>query len=510
MSRSLQARLLSLLGAEGVSQRAADLRLHASDAVRPNRLGMDTAHRAVAPSWVVWPQTVDQVQGLLQLANQERVPLVPYGGGTGLMGGALPVEAGIMVDFGRMNRIRAVSREDRSVTAEAGTVLKDLDQTLEPHGLMLGHDPWTYGVATVAGTISTNSLGYRGGYYGSMGEQVMGVEVVLPDGSLVTTKALPKFSTGLALAQLFIGTEGCYGIITAATLKTFPLPERRSLHYLRFPDFAAGFKAIQGMYDLGLTPMLMEYGEDFPMPAPAASRVADVSGETELYLGFEGFSELVDAQVQRARALCASHGGVEGDRDEAERFWNERHRSAERFVQQRAETGLAPYLQAQQGGPAMDYLHVTVPAGRVLAYRRRIVQVLGNLLSNAAKHSSASSVIRISAVRQDVHVAVSVADEGRGIPSERLPGLFRKFSRMDAEDQGGDTGLGFAICKGIVEAHGGRIWAESEGPGMGAREVMSLATRSNCFLVMMAENAFSTLTGVALSLAFVPQTKVPV
>ena len=261
----------------------------------------------------MWPQTVDQVQGLVQLANQERVPLVPYGGGTGLMGGALPVAAGIVVDFGRMNRIRAVSREDRSVTAEAGTVLKDLDRTLEPLGLMLGHDPWTYGVATVAGTISTNSLGYRGGYYGSMGEQVMGVEVVLPDGSLVTTKALPKFSTGLALAQLFIGTEGCYGIITAATLKTFPLPERRSLHYLRFPDFAAGFKAIQGMYDLGLTPMLMEYGEDFPMPAPAASPAADDSGETELYLGFEGFSELVDAQVQRARALCASHGGVEGD-----------------------------------------------------------------------------------------------------------------------------------------------------------------------------------------------------
>ena len=105
----------------------------------------------------------------------------------------------------------------------------------------------------------------------------------------------------------------------------------------------------------------------------------------------------------------------------------------------------------------------------VMADRRRVVQVVGNLLSNAAKHSSESSVIRISAVREDFHVAVSVADEGRGIPSERLPYLFRKFTRLDAEDQGGDTGLGLAICKGIVEAHGGRIWAESEGPGMGAR-----------------------------------------
>ncbi len=104
----------------------------------------------------------------------------------------------------------------------------------------------------------------------------------------------------------------------------------------------------------------------------------------------------------------------------------------------------------------------------VMADRRRIVQVLGNLLSNAARHSPESSVIRVSAVRDGVHVAVSVADDGRGIPAESLPDLFRKFSRAHSEEQGGDTGLGLAICKGIVEAHGGRIWAASNGPGTGA------------------------------------------
>ena len=115
----------------------------------------------------------------------------------------------------------------------------------------------------------------------------------------------------------------------------------------------------------------------------------------------------------------------------------------------------------------------------VMADRRRIVQVVGNLLSNAAKHSSESSVIRISAVREAVHVAVSVADEGRGIPSERLPYLFRKFTRSDGDDLGSGvtgSGLGLAICKGIVEAHGGRIWAESEGPGMGARFTFTIPT----------------------------------
>ena len=115
----------------------------------------------------------------------------------------------------------------------------------------------------------------------------------------------------------------------------------------------------------------------------------------------------------------------------------------------------------------------------VMADRRRIVQVVGNLLSNAAKHSSESAVIRISAVREDVHVAVAVADEGRGISSERLPYLFRKFTRTDGDDLGSGvagSGLGLAICKGIVEAHGGRIWAESEGLGMGARFTFSIPT----------------------------------
>ena len=103
----------------------------------------------------------------------------------------------------------------------------------------------------------------------------------------------------------------------------------------------------------------------------------------------------------------------------------------------------------------------------VMADRRRIVQVIGNLLTNAARHSPESSAIRVFAARDGVHVRVSVVDEGRGIPAERLPNLFRKFSRRDDDDPVGNIGLGLAICKGIVEAHGGRIWAENEGTGAG-------------------------------------------
>ena len=112
----------------------------------------------------------------------------------------------------------------------------------------------------------------------------------------------------------------------------------------------------------------------------------------------------------------------------------------------------------------------------VMADRLRMVQVLGNLLINAARHSSESSIIRVTAVGEGVHVAVSVSDQGRGIPAESLPHLFRKFSRTESQEQGGDTGLGLAICKGIVEALGGRIWAESDGPGLGARFTFTLPT----------------------------------
>ena len=114
---------------------------------------------------------------------------------------------------------------------------------------------------------------------------------------------------------------------------------------------------------------------------------------------------------------------------------------------------------------------------QVMADRRRIVQVLGNLLSNAAGYSPEGSPVLMTAVRDGVHVAVSVVDRGRGIPAELLPELFRKFSRASGADSASGvagSGLGLAICKGIVEAHGGRIWAESDGPGLGARFTFTL------------------------------------
>ena len=127
------------------------------------------------------------------------------------------------------------------------------------------------------------------------------------------------------------------------------------------------------------------------------------------------------------------------------------------------------FLAGADGNPLNADLAADLPL--VMADRRRIVQVLSNLLSNAAGYSPGGSPILVTAVQDGMHVAVSVADEGRGIPADLLPGLFRKFSRTSGVD---GSGLGLAICKGIVEAHGGRIWAESNGPGLGARFTFTL------------------------------------
>ena len=136
---------------------------------------------------------------------------------------------------------------------------------------------------------------------------------------------------------------------------------------------------------------------------------------------------------------------------------------------------------------ARNSIEVDVPPDlpRIGADRHRLMQVLTNLLSNASKNSPDQSAIRVSASVEDVYIAISVSDKGRGVPAERLPYLFRKYSRIDSEDLGrhlAGEGLGLAICKGIVEAHGGRIWAESGGQGLGTRftfTVPAVAEASN-------------------------------
>ncbi len=131
------------------------------------------------------------------------------------------------------------------------------------------------------------------------------------------------------------------------------------------------------------------------------------------------------------------------------------------------------------GGRDNIRINLTADLPPVMADRRRMTQVINNLLINAARNSHESSHIRIDAVVEDLHVAISVVDSGKGLDAERLPYLFQKFYTLEDREQGRDLGLGLAICKGIVEAHGGRIWAESDGPGLGSRFTFTVPTSAH-------------------------------
>jgi FAD/FMN-containing dehydrogenase len=350
-------RLLDLLGKDGVELRPDQLAYFAEDAMGRRSSGETEPEPPLA---VVRPASAEQTGSLLALAAEAGVSVVPYGAGTGLMGGARSQSRGLVLDSVRLNRIEVLPT-DRLVWAGAGCVLETVDAALRKHGLCLGHDPWTFPVATVGGTLSTNSLGYKGGRYGGMGSQAIALEVALADGNVVRTRAVRRHSVGPDLARLFIGAEGTLGVITAAALEARALPEREGLRAYRFQTFEAGFGAIDEMARLGMRPSLLDYGEEHGSPWPDLA-----SREDEpplLYLGFEGFSQEVDASLVRAESIIGRWEGVSLGEQLAREFWQRRHVVAQRFLRgRRRERWRSPEI-------AFDYIHVALPPSKVLAFR---------------------------------------------------------------------------------------------------------------------------------------------
>ena len=363
------AALTDLLSPTQVLSDPRQLVWYRLDGLRPSRGYRDRQRLGVLPACVVRPHSTAEVQALVHWAHAHHTPLVPYGAGTGLMGGAMTDGRSVLIDFRDMAHILAVRRHDLHATVQPGIVLGTLEEALRAEGLTLGHDPWTLGIATVGGAISTDSLGYRGGQYGSMGAQVLGLEVVLPQGEILRTRAVPKSSTGPDLTQLFIGAEGVFGLLTEATLQVFPAPEAHALLAFTFATFAQGFGVVQEMAAAGLRPALLELDEDAPPPIGAAATTPQMA-TTTLYLGCEGFQEMVAAQRTRAIAICQRHGGKDLGEAAARTFWDGRHRTAERFQQDRLQNLPRGVLDTRPEA-SFDYIHVALPASQVLPYRER-------------------------------------------------------------------------------------------------------------------------------------------
>ncbi len=331
------------------------------DALSEGRLHPDHQPEIRAPLCAVRPRSTDEVRRLVQFANAEKIPLVPFGGGSGLMGGAVSIRPSIALDLRGLNQIVAVDAEARSVRAQAGVVLEALDARLNQAGFILGHDPWTVPVATVGGAISTNSVGYRAGIYGSMGEQVLGLEAVLPNGEWLRTRAIGKHSAGIDLNALLIGGEGCFGVITEAALRIFPKPEARFFCGFLFASFEAGYAAIQKMFLERIQPALLDFGDDEDRHDPGAL----------LYLVFEGNEKIAGAEAEIAAAICAAAGGKALDRAEPEQFWRGRHEIARRFAANRRQR-----RQRGRDGVYRDWIHVALPGSKVLPFRKAALELI--------------------------------------------------------------------------------------------------------------------------------------
>ena len=335
-----------------------------TDTLRPSRHYAELYEPVQQEFVVVLPESAQEVSRVVQLAAAHKTPIVPYGGGTGLMGGAAPTRGGIVVDMKRMDRVLEVSKEDMCAVAQAGIVLGDLNAAMNKLGLLLGHDPWTVPVATLGGAISTNGLGYLGYKYGSMGQQVLGLEAVLPNGQVINTPPVPQASAGLPLKRLFIGTEGVFGIITQATIKAFPIPEHRKVLGYRFDSFQSGFRALQEVFSSGLEPSLLDFGEEYPhlSSEDEFGKAADLL-EVILYLGFEDIREHVDSDANRAGNIFQSVGAAEVSPEEVDSFWNNRHWGGDRSGWSRQPDILT------------DYAHIALPPSRVLAYRENAMTI---------------------------------------------------------------------------------------------------------------------------------------
>lgn len=285
------------------------------------------------PDVVVLPQSHEDCVILMTLAVKHDVAIIPYGGGTNVTGcvEASPFESRRMVvsvDLRRMNRLIRIDTVSRTATFEAGILGPDVDEQLGRHGMMLGHDPDSYIHSTLGGWIAARSSGAMSNAYGDIEQMVLSLRIVTPQGTITTP--LTARPVGPDLNGMFIGSEGCFGIITEATVKTERIPPVKHYEGWLFPTFEAGFEAhyqctqngihptCMRLYDEDDTRMSLALRTDSPPLQAVASKVIrqylslrgwQLSRMAMCIVGFEGDAASVAFERKRTAAVYRTHGG---------------------------------------------------------------------------------------------------------------------------------------------------------------------------------------------------------
>jgi len=235
------------------------------------------------PDCVAWPANAEETSAIVAYCHEHQVPVVPYGGGSGVCGGTIPVRGGVVVDVKRMRRVRGIDPVSLTVSVEAGANGQHLEDALNVAGFTLGHFPSSIMCSTVGGWLAARSAGQFSSKYGKIEDMVLGLEVVLASGEILdTTYRTPGAPDW---TQLIVGSEGTLGIILGCELKIRPLPDARRFRAWRFRHLEDGFKGMRAVMQAGLKPIVLRLYDPFDSLIALGKEHDDPGAEMEGPLG---------------------------------------------------------------------------------------------------------------------------------------------------------------------------------------------------------------------------------
>ena len=304
-------------------------RCSTAQAVREQHGRDESAYTTVPPpAAVVFAESTADVADAVKLASAHNAPIIPFGVGSSLEGHLLAVQGGISVDVSRMNKVLAVNPEDLTVTVQAGVTRKQLNEEIKSTGLFFPIDPGAD--ASIGGMSATRASGTNAVRYGTMRENVLGLEVVSASGEVIRTGTrAKKSSAGYDLTRLMVGSEGTLGVITEITLKLYPLPEAISAAICSFPSIEAAVRTTIQIIQMGIPIARVELIDHHTVRMVNAYAKLGLREEALLLMEFHGSPASVKEQAETVQEISHEHGGQDFEwastPEERTRLWTARH-----------------------------------------------------------------------------------------------------------------------------------------------------------------------------------------
>jgi glycolate oxidase len=275
------------------------------------------------PGAVVFPTSAEQVVAIVKLANKYGLPFVARGAGTGLSGGALALEGGIVIEMCRMNRILEIDYVNQRAVVEPGLVNLHLSLAVAEAGYYYAPDPSSQGSCTIGGNVAENSGGPHTLKYGVTTNHVLGLEVVLPNGDMVQLGGATLDTPGYDLTGLFVGSEGTFGIVTKVMVRLLPRPETWKTILADFATVDEASNAVSGIIGAGLIPAALEMMDNLTIQAVEAATGAGLplDAGAVLLIELDGMADGMAEDASRIVEVCQQHGcrAVRLAKDETER-----------------------------------------------------------------------------------------------------------------------------------------------------------------------------------------------